>query len=200
MEKNIKIAITGGIGSGKSTVCDLIQSMGYTVISCDKITAELYENAKVLRGIKKLFPTAVKGLFKLKAQKAEIAKIIFSDKQKYDQLNDFIMPMIKEILFDRLNMHSGIVFAEVPLLYEANLKDEFDQVIVVTRDKEKRIKSVMERSLLTDTQVLLRMNMQINYDDINFSNEKIIENNGDLLNLKEKTVNLLNTLKKEYNL
>ena len=84
------------------------------------------------------------------------------------------MPMIKEILFDRLNMQSGLVFAEVPLLYEANLKDEFDQVIVVTRDKEKRIKSVMERSLLTNAQVLSRMNMQVNYDEIIFSSERII--------------------------
>ena len=46
MERKVKIAITGGIGSGKSTVCNVIQSMGYPVISCDKITAELYNDKK----------------------------------------------------------------------------------------------------------------------------------------------------------
>ena len=198
MAENFKIAITGGIGSGKSTVSEIIKSAGYTVISCDQINAELYKNRKTLKGLKKIFPTAIKGFFKLVADKKEIAKIAFSDQKKYKALNDYLIPKIKENLFARLKTENGLVFAEVPLLYESNLKNDFDGVIVVTRNKDQRIKSVMTRSALTEEDVISRINMQIDYDTLSISDEKVIVNDGNIDDLTEKIQNILNELKKEY--
>lgn len=185
-QNNIKVAITGGIGSGKSTAITLIKEMGYSVVSCDEITAELYKKQTVLRKLKRLFPTAIKGIIKLKADKTEISRIVFSDKAKRKELNELLMPLILKELFRRLNREKGVVFAEVPLLFETNLQVEFDHVLVITRDKEKRIESVMARSNMTKEQVLERINAQFDYDAFSATREIVIENDGDLETLKEK--------------
>ena len=76
------IAITGGIGSGKSTVTKIISSLGYPTISCDAVTQQLYKSQKVLRKIKKIIPSGVIGTLFLKPDKQRIAQIIFNDKNK----------------------------------------------------------------------------------------------------------------------
>lgn len=196
MQSNFKIAVTGGIGSGKSTAVDIIKDLGYPVYSCDQITAELYENQKVLKGLKNLFPTAIKGFFKLKADKKEISKIVFNDLDKRKELNDFLMPLILDALFNNLNKENGLVFAEVPLLYETNLQNEFDQVFVITRDMNTRIDSVMKRSNLTKEQVVSRINAQFDYENFTATSEIVITNDGDIENLKAQILNAVETAKK----
>ena len=185
-QNSIKVAVTGGIGSGKSTVISIIKEMGYPVISCDEITAELYKKQTVLRKLKRLFPTAINGIIKLKADKAKISRIVFNDKAKRKELNDLLMPLILKELFIKLNNEKGVVFAEVPLLYETSLQDEFDQIFVITRDKTQRVKSVICRSNLTEQQVVERINAQFDYDYFTPTREIVIENDGEINSLKEK--------------
>jgi dephospho-CoA kinase len=194
MQNNCKIAVTGGIGSGKSVAVSIIKELGYPVFSCDQITAVLYENKTVLKGLKKIFPTAIKGIFNLKAAKKEIARIIFSDKSKYEQLNDFLMPLILSELFDKLKGEKGLVFAEVPLLFERNLQNQFDHVIVITRDKNSRIESVIKRSNLTKEQVEERIKMQFDYDIFSPNKEIVIENDGSLESFREKIKNAVDNI------
>jgi dephospho-CoA kinase len=193
---NLKIAITGGIGSGKSTAITLIKEMGYPVVSCDEITAELYKKQTVLRKLKRLFPTAINGIIKLKADKTEISRIVFSDKAKRKELNELLMPLILKELFIRLNREKGVVFAEVPLLYETNLQDEFDQVFVITRNKTARINSVITRSNLTEQQVNERILAQFDYDNFTPTREIIIKNDGEINSLKEKIAAAVEKVKK----
>ena len=80
--KNVKIAITGGIGSGKTTLINLIKNMGFPVYSCDEICQKLYKKRRFLKKLKILFPTGVKGKIILKAQKQEIAREVFNDQEK----------------------------------------------------------------------------------------------------------------------
>lgn len=195
-QNNIKVAVTGGIGSGKSTVISLIKEMGYPVISCDEITAELYKKQTVLRKLKRLFPTAINGIIKLKADKSKISRIVFNDKAKRKELNDLLMPLILKELFIKLNNEKGVVFAEVPLLYETNLQDEFDQIFVITRDKTQRVKSVICRSNLTEQQVIERINAQFDYDNFTPTREIVIENDGEINSLKEKIAAAVEKVKK----
>ena len=195
-QNNIKVAVTGGIGSGKSTVISIIKEMGYPVISCDEITAELYKKQTVLRKLKRLFPTAINGIIKLKADKAKISRIVFNDKAKRKELNDLLMPLILKELFIKLNNEKGVIFAEVPLLYETNLQDEFDQIFVITRDKTQRIKSVICRSNLTEQQVIERINAQFDYDNFIPTREIVIENDGEINSLKEKIAAAVEKVKK----
>ena len=80
----------------------------------------------------------------------------------------------------------GVVFAEVPLLFECKFENAFDKVIVITREKEQRIASVITRSALSREDVEARMRAQFDYDSADLSKYVVIENNGNVDELKEK--------------
>ena len=90
----MKIAITGGIGSWKSTVAKIIKDMGYPVFSCDEIYKNIFESAGFIEQIRKSFPVAIKNE---KIDKAELAKVVFSNRGKREQLNRLSHPMIMEL-------------------------------------------------------------------------------------------------------
>ena len=193
-KKNILIALTGGIGSGKSTALSLLKKMGYFTISCDKITADLYKKRWIKKQIKVLFPTTVSGKVCLKVDKSEIAKIVFTNKQLNQKLTDFLTPIIFNQSIKIASKNKGIVFIEVPLLFEKNYVDKFDFVFVVVREKTARIESVIKRNNLTEQEVLSRMAMQVDYDKIALSNYVVIENNSDVEQLKKRLIKAVHTI------
>lgn len=175
------IGLTGGIGSGKSTALAALKENGYKTISCDEITRELYKKRKTLKILRGEFPSAIKGRIFLKADKKEIARVIFSDKAKYDFLNNFLARETFDIAMLRAKKterKSGIVIVEVPLLFENELQESFDRVIVITREKRKRIESVKARSNLSEEEIINRMNAQVDYETTDFSAFTVIKNDG----------------------
>ena len=72
------IAITGGIGSGKSLASEFLRQAGYNVVSCDEITAELYKKRRVKKEIGKIFPSAVSGKCRIRIDKKEVARQVNS--------------------------------------------------------------------------------------------------------------------------
>ncbi len=194
MQNKKLIAITGGIGSGKSQVLKIMQKLGYNTLSCDKITTELYSCPKIKRKLKKAFPNAVSGFIFLKVDKGVIANAVFSDTEKMEKLNAILLPPILERVFKRAKNLTPPVFIEVPLLFEKNLTDRFDHAIVVLRALESRIDSVISRSNLTRNQVELRIKNQFDYDNSDFSAFSVIHNDGDLLALEEKVKQLLSEI------
>ena len=194
--KNIKIAITGGIGSGKTALINLIKEMGYPVFSCDEICRELYKKRKVLKKIKTLFPTAIKGKVFLKADKKEISRLTFADEKKNQSLKELLHPLIMESLIKNMDKRAGLTFGEVPLLFEGGFEKDFDRVIVVKRDKEKRIDGVNKRSNLTREETENIMLSQVDYDSLDLSPYIVIENNGTLEDLKEKLSSIIREILK----
>ena len=95
-----KIAITGGIGSGKSSVLEILKNQGYVVMSSDAIVSDLYKKRRVRKMLKELFPEAVTG-FMLKIDRKEIARQVFSDVVKHKLLTDLITPLVIEEIFKR---------------------------------------------------------------------------------------------------
>ena len=185
MKKPFKIiAITGGIGSGKSTALDVLRAAGFLVLSSDGIVGELYKKRSVKKFLKHLFPSAVTGIINLKINRKEIAKITFTDKEKHTALTKHVTALVLKEIIRRAQKSGGVTFAEVPLLFECDFTPHFNGVIVVTRNKEERIKSVISRSSLTREQVLERMAAQVDYDSIDISPYIVIENNGDKESLK----------------
>lgn len=165
-EKTTLIALTGGIGSGKSTALSILSHLGYNTISCDKITAELYTRQSVLRHIKKIFPSAVSGTIKLCADKTEISRLVFTNPVLHKQLTDYLAELTFSIAIKRANRFTGKVFIEVPLLFECNKQGVFDKIIVVSRNLEDRISSVITRSNLTREQILQRIENQYDYKNL----------------------------------
>ncbi len=193
-----KIAITGGIGSGKTTVSNLIKEKGYPVYSCDEIYKELIESTIYIKEIEKAFPAAIK---QGKIDKKSLAEIIFSNKQERKRLNEIAHPLIMEALLDRMNKNENkLVFAEVPLLFEENFENLFDQTIVVLRNREERIRSICERDGISPEKAIERLNAQFDYDDVSSKNhlQKIgtifIKNKGDVNALKKNVELVLKDL------
>ena len=88
----------------------------------------------------------------------------------------------------RAEKNTGVTIVEVPLLFECGYEKYFDGVIVITREKEERIKSVISRSNLTREEVIKRMKNQVDYDSFDLSPYAIIKNDGDIETLKKKVL------------
>ena len=188
---NCLVALTGGIGSGKSFALSLLEQWGYKTLSCDKVYEKIFETNSFKRKLKKIFPTAVKGIFNLKADRKEISRIVFSDKDKLAKLNALSHPLIVRECISQAQKMGGVVFVEVPLLFEGGFAPLFDKVIVVMRSDAQRIQSVMDRSNLTIDEVLSRMKNQTDYAKLDLR-EYIVVNNDE--NFKENLKNAVENI------
>lgn len=188
MEKQLKIAVTGGIGSGKSQATSILKNAGYTVFSCDEENASLLKKRSVLKRIKKEFPFAVKGFLRLSLDKKALSEKVFSDAKSRKILTDIMHPLIMKKIFEKAKSTGDVSFIEVPLLFESGLSDRFDGTIVICADKEKRIERVKARSSMTENEIEKRISAQFNYDMIDKNAYCVIDNNGDLSELKEKVL------------
>ena len=195
MRNNIRIAVTGGMGSGKSTVVAAIKEMGYDTISCDEVYAELTEREELLAKLSDTFGDVLAPDGKLDRKK--LSDIVFGDKLKLQKLNDITHSAVMNEVLSR-SESSDICFCEVPLLFEGGFQRLFDAVIVVLRDKEKRIDSVIKRDNIVRNEVELRMGSQFNYDNSIFSEYYVIHNNRNLKNLRSATLKIIEKIKKEY--
>ncbi len=188
------IAITGGIGSGKSKVIERLKNLGLKTLSCDVITREMYDVPKVKRWLIKQFPEAVVGKIFKRVDKSLVAKTVFADKEKLQALTKFLTPIVLQECLKRAKRLKGFVFVEVPLLFECDKAYSFDKVIVITRELESRIKAVTERSNLSREQVLERINSQFDYSSADLSEYTVISNDGTIDELNEKINDVIKNL------
>lgn len=191
--KNKKIyAITGGIGSGKSEVMKVLSSLGYPTFSCDEIYKNLLAEKATINAIAKVFPNCV---IKGTLDKKKLSQEVFCNDEKLALLNSITHPLILEKLFALAgSLDSDTVFAEVPLFFEANLKGKFDGAIVVKRNLQSRISSVISRSGLTEEEVIKIINCQYGYDSADLSEFTVIENDGDLVDLTNAVKSAIKSL------
>ena len=197
MRNFLVIAITGGIGSGKSTVSDIIRSFGYTVYDADRIFGELLADEKFVSDIYDLLdekPCYLKN--RIFYDRERISAVVFSDKDKLARLNGFthgrVFAKINEIIDKHIS--GAPLFFEIPLLFESGLDKSFDKIIVVKRPLSDRITSVRERSGLSGDEILSRIQNQIDYDKTDFNEHTLIINNSDVSDLKVKVKNALDKI------
>lgn len=181
-----KIAITGGIGSGKSTVSEIIRKMGYVVVSADKVYSELLLNEDFVKEICELMnisPIEKDG--RITIDRKALSALVFSDKTQLSRLNDFTHPRIMDEIFRRSEGVEPLFFAEVPLLFERGYETEFDNVFVVRRQLNLRLSGTAKRDGKTEAEIRKVIDSQFDYEG-NKSGYKsiIIENNGTIQELE----------------
>ncbi len=183
-----KIAITGGIGSGKSTAIQQVQSMGYPVFSCDEIYREVINTPSYIDKIKEYFPsTVING----KIDRKLLAQLIFQDPQKRHLLNSLAHPLIMEKLNVYMkNCASNLVFAEVPLLFEGNFEEYFDYIFVIEREVDKRIQALQKRDHFSIAAIQERIDAQFDYSSLK-GQERLKKCNAYII-LNNDSVELLN--------
>lgn len=192
-QSNYKIAITGGIGSGKSTVAKIIKEQGYTVYSCDEIYDDLLKDNTFLAKIAAQFSSVILPDGTLDRQK--LSEIVFNDKSALNKLNFITHPAIMEEFFKRAE-DKVLCFCEVPLLFENGFETLFNDVLVILRDKRERINFICRRDGIDENAALKRINSQFNYDNCSFAKYYVIHNDANLNDLKQKTIEFLSKIKK----
>lgn len=132
----MKVAVTGGIGAGKSEFMRAVKELGIRTYSADEINAELLRDKRYIEKLSAAFPLAVKDG---KVDKAALREEVFSDEKKHKTLNALAHPEIRR----KIEEITGDAVVEVPLLFESGMTDLFDRVIVVTAGKDARINRIV---------------------------------------------------------
>ncbi len=190
MKQNKKfVAVTGGIGSGKSTVLKMIGEEGFPVFSADAVARGIYEDREVFEKTCKAFPDCVCAG---KIDRKKLAEEVFSDQKKLDRLDAITHPAVMRILRRRMEEADGnVVFAEVPLLFEGNYQNGFDKVIVVLRDETDRFRDAAKRDGVTPEEIARRAKHQFNYEKNQIIGHTLLYNNGDLTDLRKRVHQIL---------
>jgi len=174
----LKIGITGGIGSGKSTVCRIFSQMGIPIYSADNRAKQLMnENQTLITAIKQLF--GEEAYHEAKLNRAYISERAFSNPALLEQLNALVHPAVaKDFLDWAIQQKTPYVVKEAALMYESGSFRDLDYVITVSAPKELRILRTMQRDGMSREQVLARMKRQWSEKQRNEAADFIIKNDG----------------------
>jgi len=190
-----KIGLTGGMGTGKTTVLRYFKRLGASVVSCDELVhAELKNNKVLQQKIKKFFGAGV--FCKNKILRHALAKKAFSSKKELDRLNALTHPLVKERLrgFLKTCPKNAVVVAEVPLLFEAGFDDLFDVTIGVITDPKIQRERLRQKCRSSAAGVIARrMRWQLPLDQKVSRCDFVIDNNSN----KRKTFNQVKQLMEE---
>ena len=141
--KQNRIAITGGIGSGKTEVVKILRKKGYVVLSADEISREVSNDTKVLNKIKTTFGEEF--VIDGKLDRAKLRQYVFSSETLTDKLNEIMHPIIKQKIKERIASESGkTVFVEIPL-YESEMQKFYSSIWLITAPLEVRYKRITSR-------------------------------------------------------
>lgn len=139
------IGITGGIASGKSYVCSEIKKLGYPLIDCDQINRDFQQiGMPIYNEIVKHFGNEFLNEDKT-INKTKLGKLIFSNEEKRLLLNSISHPLIISEMKRQIEKNDGLIFMEIPLLYETGLEYLCDKIICVFVDEKIQINRLMAR-------------------------------------------------------
>jgi len=187
------IGLTGGIGSGKTTIANYFQEKGVPVYIADEGAKFVMQSENIVKQIKTTFG---EDLFENSIlNRTKLAEIVFNDKSKLEQLNNIVHPAVKNDFDLWLLQHKNYeyVIYEAAILFESGSYKDCDIVITVTAPKEVRIERVLKRDNTSREHVLSRMEMQWN-DEKRISGSNFVINNDNLKNAKEEVVKILKIL------
>ena len=178
----LKIGLTGGIGSGKSTVADIFSSLGITIIDADLIAHQLTQPGnESFNEIKQLLgEDFIDSNGELNRKK--IAQTVFSNPSQKTDLENILHPKIRQRMLQEIEQarHDHYIILAIPLLLESNFTDLVDRIIVVDADDDIRIHRIQQRDNRTEEQIKEIMSSQIDRDQRLQQADDILYNNGEL--------------------
>lgn len=156
------IAITGGIGSGKSIICNILQILGFTIYDCDNMAKYIMDNSDDIKTTiaTKISQDAITSLGKI--DRKVLAEIVFNDSTKLNILNKIVHSSVKNDIerWATTNSHKNILFIETAILYQSGLDKIVSEIWEVYAHEETRIKRVIARNNTSRNEVIARINSQ----------------------------------------
>ena len=183
------VGLTGGIGSGKSTVLEQFKNLGIDTYSADKAAKKLINSDDALiESIKKIFGDNIYENSILNTVK--LSKIVFKDKRKLELLNSIVHPAVAKDFESFVKTNNGdYIVKEVAIIFETNTQDNYDKIILVRAPIEDRIKRVLLRDNISEFDVIRRINNQIDDSSIIDRCDYTIDNIN-IMDLKEKVIKI----------
>ena len=195
-KKNFTVAITGGIGSGKSTFSEFLREKDYPVIFADDLSKELLKNnKKVKKEIIELFGSSAYNGNEINTN--FLSTEVFSDPHKLQKINSILHPkVIKQINreVEELKRNNKLIFVEAALVYEANIEQLFDYVVLITADEEIKKQRTVDSKKFSSEEFDKRIQNQIKDEEKRKRADFVFFNNTTTNDLKTKADLLLMTL------
>jgi dephospho-CoA kinase len=188
------IGLTGGIGSGKTTIANYFLEAKIPVYIADDEARKIMQSDEIKDAIRQIFGDSI--FIDNILNREKLAQIVFNDSEKLKLLNEIIHPAVKEHFQKWILSHKNIPFViyETAILFESESYKNCDLIITVTAPIELRIQRVIQRDKTTRDQVLKRINAQWNDDQRSAKSDFVIEN-LDTTNTKLETDKILKILK-----
>ena len=176
------IGLTGGIGSGKSTVASYFASKGIPVYIADEVAKKIMNRKSVISEVSSIFSENILD-DKMKLDRKKIASIVFNNQEKLKELNAIIHPKVKTHFVNWLKRHKNYSFIikEVAILFETGGNKDCDAVILVTAPEKLRIQRTIDRDNTDELSVRERIKNQLS-DEIKKKSSNFIINNIKLEN------------------
>lgn len=161
----LKVGITGGIGSGKTIVCQVFHTLGIPVFYADDAARYLMEHDETLiNSIKALFGNNI--YLEKRLDRKQVSDIVFKNPQKLQQLNSLVHPATVQYAMDWMEkQQSPYVIKEAAIFFESGTYVDMDIMIGVSAPLELRIQRAMARSSVTREEILDRISKQMDQDE-----------------------------------
>lgn len=197
------LAITGGIGSGKSTVLSLFKDFDYVVVDADKIVAQLYHFShplypQVANTIDEWLGSNFKDVEII--DKKILRGLLEKTPNGFPKITQLLKPFVHDAMLQYFNSNSEakLVF-EVPLLIEAEMQDSFDKVLVITCNKDVRIERIQKRNPNLSVEQINHIISQQKSDEEKIQHaDYVLDNSGSLEQLKEQFQEFMIKIGKKY--
>jgi dephospho-CoA kinase len=189
------IGLTGGIATGKSTVSKMFLDEKIPVIDTDEIAKNVLAiNTDEYHKVVSLFSNEILQV-NGEINRKLLGRIIFSNIQKRNKLNDIVHPKVKQIVLDLIQMYkqqeTNIVVIDVPLLFESEFQEIADSIIVVFSTLEKQVSRLMERDNISKEYALMKINAQMPLKEKMERADYVIDNSKSILKTKKDFIAIL---------
>ncbi|GAA8084891.1 dephospho-CoA kinase [Helicobacter pylori] len=189
------IALTGGIGTGKSTTIKILESQGYHILDADKIAHQLLQEYRFK--IAQHFGSEIleKGILNRK----KLGAIVFQKANELKWLEGFLHPLIRECMLKKayeLEKSHQAYFLDIPLFFEVGGKKRYpvSKVVLVYAPKALQIERLLERDKLKEAEILQRLSCQMDIGQKRAMSDYIIDNSSSLKDLAKQVECFLKTL------
>lgn len=185
------LGLTGGIGTGKSTVAEIFREKGVPIVCADEIAKKIIDSEKIQNQIFEIFGKNVFSEDRLDRKK--LREIVFRDAESVEKLNNITHPaIIEEIKFQiSKKKRNQLLIVDIPLLFEGNYGFLVEKVLLISAEKSIQIERTSKRDSVSEENVLNIINNQMNLEDKKKRSDYIIENNGTIEELRIKIDKLI---------
>ncbi len=189
------IALTGGIGTGKSTTIKILESQGYQILDADKIAHQLLQEHRF--EIAQHFGSDI--LEKDILNRKKLGAIVFQNANELKWLEDFLHPLIRERMLQKayeLENNHQAYFLDIPLFFEVGGKKCYpvSKVVLVYAPRVLQIERLLERDKLKEAEILQRLAYQMDIEQKRTMSDYIIDNSSSLKDLNKQVERFLKTL------